>query len=745
MKRAIVATAVAVSALCAPLRAAEQVTVTVTDEVVRQDTPRIGLNICKDPVENRSTLLENCLNPGPGMEAHVLNRQIVVAAGGDARTIVLPKPDAWDWQPLPDSFWQDAEYEVVFGQAAGRKGTISAADGLALTLAHEGPAIAAGDVIRIEGGRGMYLTHFTRGNPNEAAILAPADGAHAPWHGGETCIRIEGKDRKSGATVKLRSFPVWGRPRQGGRSGGSEERYVHEKSYRLTIWAKGTPGGIGSIRFENTHSHAGHEMPDDFKLTDQWAKYELVRPGRSMLFTIFNLSNGEEAYIDNFTISEDNGGEPMAILPRVIDALVELQPGTVRLSGGTRGESLDNWLAHPFERKRLVDSGVIRDPYSPNLPDGLMLCERSGADPWLVMGLAMTGGEWDGLLEYLAGAADSPYGTRRKQAGRSEPWLGEFGKIYVELAYEPWDTENPWSAENAQRYAALAEHVFGRVRKNKYHSQKIRLVATGNAAQPAWNEAVLAGCKSMDILGLAPVISRERLVDAESEAPLEPGTLMRYPESRFMPLWRTAREAADAAGKGAAVASLETRSDEEAFRGPERSLYRSLAATVAQMDQLLLALSHGSEAVAFSDFAQGADNATHVDAHSMRLQPIGHAIKLFNAHAGGLDLVKSTPGQVLRELVENRVLPLASYAFRKQGGGHVVLLLNRSTETDLSVALDLPGGKAGMRCYRLWHADPLADNLGEESVAPEEFEADADGRIAVPAHSLVLVETGGAR
>ena len=102
-----------------------------------------------------------------------------------------------------------------------------------------------------------------------------------------------------------------------------------------------------------------------------------------MVNLIIVLSGGGEMYLDNIVISEDDGGEPLAILPRMADALADLKPGTLRLLGGARGESLDNWLAHPLERLRTVDSSprgrgaAYRDPDQPNLPDSLNLCERA--------------------------------------------------------------------------------------------------------------------------------------------------------------------------------------------------------------------------------------------------------------------------------------------------------------------------------------------------------------------------------
>jgi hypothetical protein len=679
------------------------------------------------------------------------------ASGGAARTFEETAADDEQFRKIiPGSFWVGAEFRVLDGKAAGRKGRVAACEYVGraktvFTAEGDGPPFAAGDLIWLNQPNGKAGLDAGWG-PSSAYAAHVAEGEHAPYHGGRTCLKLDAKTAKPDAWkllhVWLPTFNRWG----GGRSadrGGNADRFLQEKTYRITFWAKGTPGAKGSVRFVAS-SEPGAPEEDDFKLAANWQKYELIRKSHPMVNLLIVLTRGTEMYVDDFVISEDDGGEPLAILPRVADALADLKPGTLRLLGGARGEGLDNWLAHPLERLRTVERArtmssrePFRDPDQPNLPDSLNLCERSGASPWLVMGLAMTDEEWDGLLEYLAGPPESPYGARRVRHGQPDSWLKTFDAVYLELGDEVWNkSKTPWNLDDPARYAAWAERVFARVRQSKYYSPKIRLVANGKAGDARWNEALLKGCPALDVLSCPAVIGGAETIAAKSgDAATMQARLLAHPAAQALPQLTGVSQSAKAAGKAWALGGCETASAEQSFLGPERSLLRSQTAAVAILDSLLLAVAAGSGAANFSRFAQGSDNATHVDPHTMALNPSALAIRLYNLHAAGMDLVRSATTPVHAQDGPAPDVPaLATYAFRSQGRSSV-LLLNRSPGAAYKATLALPGGSGKVRCYRIGEANPLANNLNEIQVRTEEFEGDPSAGIVLPAHSIVLVES----
>ena len=730
--------AVAVSLLTLSGFAAEPtpVKVTVADTVLQAKVPRIGFNVCQNPIDDRSTLLENCLNPNPGLEAGVICRRLLVVSAGDTRTFEVARDSYQKF--VPTNSWDGAEFRVLAGKAERRKGKVVSCSYEALnsrfTVADDGPAFAAGDLIWLNLPE-MKSRISVSVNSKSQLTERVVENDHAPFHGGQTCVKLTMDKLWKSPMLWLPSFKRHGGGRGGDREGNAD-RFLQEKTYRITLWAKGTPGTKASVRFVAS-SEPGLPMPDDFVLTNVWTKYELIRKSEPMVHICIVLSGGDEMYLDNFIISEDDGGAPCTILPRVVAALSDFKPGTLRLLGGARGESLDNWLAHPLERLRVVDQNQqtvdIRDPDHPNLPDSLNLCEQVGASPWLVMGLAMTDAEWDNLLEYLAGPVASPYGAKRAKNGQPESWLKTFDKVYLELGDEVWNANKaPWNLTDPIRYAAWVERVFSRVKKSKYYSANIRLVASGHTRDTKWNEAVLKGCPSLDVLSCAAAIP----APASANPAAMQTQLLAYPVAQTLPELTAMSKSVKTAGKALALGGCEVASEESGFLGPERSLLRSQSAAVAVLDELLQAVAGGCEAVEFSRFAQGADNATHVDAHAMALHPAAQAVRLFNLHVGGMDLVSSTlaPGS------SPSASGIMAYAFKGKDS-YCVMLLNRSLTTAYKAALALPAKCGKVRCYRIANNDPLANNLNELQVKTEEFDGDPAAGIVVPAHSIVLAET----
>ena len=105
------------------------------------------------------------------------------------------------------------------------------------------------------------------------------------------------------------------------------------------------------------------------------------------------------------------------------------------------------------------------------------------------MGLAMTDEEWDNLLEYLAGPADSPYGAKRVRHGQSESWLKTFDTVYLELGDEVWNSNRaPWSLDDPARYAAWA-------RASSAGSRTASITARRSAWWPVVTPATQSGMK----------------------------------------------------------------------------------------------------------------------------------------------------------------------------------------------------------------------------------------------------------
>jgi hypothetical protein len=113
----------------APADAAAVTTVTVTQEVLVPDVKRLGINVGSRSRWGAAQFLKNLID-NPGFEAGVYGSVAHIAVGSSGSRLVQ---DFWDtsWNNdtlnigQPEDFWNGADYEIVYGPAKGRSGTIA--------------------------------------------------------------------------------------------------------------------------------------------------------------------------------------------------------------------------------------------------------------------------------------------------------------------------------------------------------------------------------------------------------------------------------------------------------------------------------------------------------------------------------------------------------------------------------------------------------------------------------------------
>lgn len=69
-----------------------------------------------------------------------------------------------------------------------------------------------------------------------------------------------------------------------------------------------------------------------------------------------------------------------------------------------------------------------------SLENSMLLARDSGADPWVVLGSAISQDDVDDFLGYMCGSVSNEYGKRRIDNGTALPWNRQFDTIYVEIS-----------------------------------------------------------------------------------------------------------------------------------------------------------------------------------------------------------------------------------------------------------------------------------------------------------------------
>jgi len=117
--------------------------------------------------------------------------------------------------------------------------------------------------------------------------------------------------------------------------------------------------------------------------------------------------------------------------------LSSVKPTLLRLGGlgiGSAGVLPDRWAGLPDTGSLLLDGATSVSRSDTSLEAGLRLAQKSGADPWLVIGSYASEAEVRNLLEYIAGPISEVYGQKRMDNGTTPPWSGSFDRIVLEFS-----------------------------------------------------------------------------------------------------------------------------------------------------------------------------------------------------------------------------------------------------------------------------------------------------------------------
>jgi hypothetical protein len=111
------------------------------------------------------------------------------------------------------------------------------------------------------------------------------------------------------------------------------------------------------------------------------------------------------------------------------------------------------------------------------------------------------------MMEWLGGAATTPYGARRAARGHPAPWTNSFQRIHLEYANESWNPIYRGATMFAVDYGLRGNEVFGIVRQSPYYSSKFNLILGVQAANPYNSRTTHNASANHDMLAIAPYMA----------------------------------------------------------------------------------------------------------------------------------------------------------------------------------------------------------------------------------------------
>ena len=403
------------------------------------DAPRLGLNLGGTSTWGAEQLVANVLK-NPGFEAP-LERSLVIV-----RTIAgAIVTDDTPWVARADGFWDGAEFEVMSGAAAGRRGTVQAYRRAGSGGPGEFRLAPFPDGLRPSDGLSVTTSVAAAGVPMwwiSAGDVRVVDGDVRPGSGGRQSVRLQAaKDRPSRLAHHLDMLSRAGKllPASG--------------AWRLDFWVRTTtPGARLAVAFRRHGADAF--VAREIALGAQWQ--HVVLPFSAVddgpygpLELSFEVRSGD-ALIDDVFLGEAAAGAG-GFRRATVEMLRRLRPGYLRDWQGQLGDTFDNRIADASARRPTRHRpGEAELVYGYSLPEFLELCAAVGAKPWVVAPPLMSSEDWRRMGELLAAAA--------RQHG--------FDEILVEFGNENWnELFRPAGFMAAETHAAVADRAFRQLRQ----------------------------------------------------------------------------------------------------------------------------------------------------------------------------------------------------------------------------------------------------------------------------------------
>jgi len=698
---------------CSAAPGTEVVRLSPSRAPVLVDAPRFGLNLGGASTWGAEQLPANVLK-NPGFEAPIERSLVVVKAIAGATVT-----DDTAWTARADGLWDGAEFEVLSGAAAGKRGVVvsyrraSAGGPGVFSLAPFPAGLHAADALAVTTtGRiaGVPMWWSSAGEPRTIEDARPGSGgrqaAYLKAANGQPSRLAHHLDMLARAGKLL---PVQG-------------------PWQLEFWARtNSPGTHLAVAFRRHGSRPF--LVRDFVLGAHWQRFAVPFSATDdgpygPLELSFEVRAGD-ALVDDAYLGEV-AGVGGGFRAATVAALRQLHPGYLRDWQGQLADTFDNRMANPSARRptrhRPGDAELI---YHYSLPEFLALCAAVDARPWLVAPPLMRGEDWRRMGEAIAAAARR-YG---------------FDEVLVEFGNENWnELFRPAGFMSADTHAAVADRAFDQLQLGAGSYRGIVPVVNAQFVNPASWRKLASLSREAKRIAVAPYFlyrldqtSTEQAVAAafgDSLAPLREGF-------------------AAPAALGKAVAVYEV--NFHTTHGDASSELRDLVVTgahsgAALAQQLLGALLAGvreQSVYALAGFdAYTADRrlvrlwGVTRDLAPGRLRPTGLALQMLNgavdgdAHAaqcGGDDAACSAVTAVWFMHPQRRQLVVVSRAGR-------TLRVRSGIACSQQVAVELLDG-----------SDPMRDNEQVEAVRiqPARAACDAEWAFDLPARSVAVLRTVG--
>jgi fibronectin type 3 domain-containing protein len=506
---------------------------------------------------------------------------------------------------------------------------------------------------------------------------------------------------------------------QGAFVGPSYEQFQPGHTYKVDVWLKQSGIGNGSVTFSINGMGISHTFTD---VTDTWQEFTWTFPAVAGLpansvqpSVHLDYTAPGTMWVDNFKLY-DAAWAPNAVDPEVMTTWQNYQPGTVRIwsNFGNASEnysffSLDSWLTPEIKTRNTPGVGNQYEVPGEleHLPDALANVKTIGANPWLIVNMALSEVEWGELIDYLAAPAGVGYAAKRP-ADHPGPYTDDFSTIYLEVGNEEWGTQQV-PADAA--YGQWAHFVIGNAiaGKSYFNPSQLKFILNGFDLEPSFGSAAAAAAPEASMVDAALYTQGNQSLTGDAYYQSD---LVQVPASNG-PIIDSivSQQQLDAAnGRIYGLAAYEEGPGADT---PTHSSDNSLAAGIGAIDVNLYASLRGFGPQNLFMYGLGSGPYTsHTNfANGFRPHPVWEALQMRNNYCTG-PMVLTTTNSVPTTTDGNNYPLIAVYTFQdaKVTNQADVVVISRDLNNQTPVTLNFPATPTGSANLYMLTGDPRADN-----------------------------------
>jgi fibronectin type 3 domain-containing protein len=502
------------------------------------------------------------------------------------------------------------------------------------------------------------------------------------------------------------------------------EEFQPGHTYQVDVWLKQSGISNSSVTFSIRGLGISHTFTG---VSGTWQEFTWSFPAVSGLAAGSAVSNVHldfnapgTMWVDNFQLY-DAAWPPNTVNPQVMTAWQNYQPGTVRIwsNFGNASQnysffSLNSWLTPEIKTRNTPGIGNQYEVPGEleHLPNALANVKTIGANPWLIVNMALSEVEWGELIDYLAAPAGTGYAAMRP-ADHPGPYTADFSTIYLEVGNEEWGTQHV-AADAA--YGQWAHYVISNAiaGKSYFNASKIKFVMNGFNLLPAFGSAAIAAAPEASVVDAALYTQGNQALSGDAYYQSD---LVQVPVSNgpIIDAIASQQQLDAASGRNYSLAAYEEGpgQDTAAYSGDP-----SLAAAIGAIDVNLYASMRGFGPQNLFMYQLGSGPYTsHTNfANGFRPHPVWEALELRNNYCSGpmvLTNTNSVPTYSDATVTSGQAVPLiAVYTFQD---AHIanqadVVVISRDLNNSTPVTLNFPATPTGSATLYTLTGDPRANN-----------------------------------